>query len=46
VVITGGASGIGFAFSQRFIAEGSKVVIVDWDTSEVISDIFVDENYF
>ncbi len=31
VVITGGASGIGFATAQRFIAEKSKVVIIDWD---------------
>ena len=37
VVITGGASGIGFAFSQRFIAEGSKVVIVDWDKEALLS---------
>ncbi|NPE06672.1 MAG: SDR family oxidoreductase [Asgard group archaeon] len=31
VVITGGASGIGFATAERFIAEKSKVVIIDWD---------------
>lgn len=29
VVVTGGASGIGYATSKRFIAEGSKVVILD-----------------
>jgi NAD(P)-dependent dehydrogenase (short-subunit alcohol dehydrogenase family) len=28
-VITGGAKGIGFAYSQRFVAEGARVVIAD-----------------
>ena len=28
-VITGGARGIGFAYSQRFVAEGARVVIAD-----------------
>ena len=31
VVITGAASGIGLATAQRFIDEGSKVFIIDWD---------------
>jgi len=31
VVITGGASGIGFATAERFVAEKSKVVIIDWN---------------
>lgn len=31
VVITGGASGIGFATVQRFVAEKSEVVIIDWN---------------
>ena len=31
VVITGGASGIGFATAQRFVYEKSKVVIIDWN---------------
>lgn len=37
VVITGGASGIGFATAQRFINEGSKVVILDWNQQELLS---------
>jgi NAD(P)-dependent dehydrogenase (short-subunit alcohol dehydrogenase family) len=28
-VITGGAKGIGFAYSQRFVAEGARVVVAD-----------------
>ncbi|MHA1586296.1 MAG: SDR family NAD(P)-dependent oxidoreductase, partial [Candidatus Heimdallarchaeota archaeon] len=31
VVITGGASGIGFATAERFVDEKSKVFIIDWD---------------
>jgi NAD(P)-dependent dehydrogenase (short-subunit alcohol dehydrogenase family) len=29
VVITGGAAGIGFAYAQRFLAEGARVVVAD-----------------
>lgn len=36
VVVTGGASGIGFATAQRFIAEGSKVVIIDWNKEALL----------
>ncbi|MBL7083195.1 MAG: SDR family oxidoreductase [Candidatus Aminicenantes bacterium] len=31
VVITGAASGIGLATGKRFIAEGAKVFIIDWE---------------
>lgn len=31
IVVTGGASGIGLATVRRFIDEGSKVVIFDWN---------------
>jgi NAD(P)-dependent dehydrogenase (short-subunit alcohol dehydrogenase family) len=35
VVITGGASGIGFATAKRFVDEGSKVIIIDWNKEEL-----------
>ncbi len=31
VMVTGAASGIGLATAQRFIREGSRVIILDWD---------------
>ncbi|MFW9994376.1 MAG: SDR family NAD(P)-dependent oxidoreductase [Candidatus Odinarchaeota archaeon] len=41
VAITGGASGIGLATARRFIDEGAKVVILDWNQealSRVLSE--------
>ncbi len=35
VVITGGASGIGLATAQRFVNEGSRVLIIDWNKEEL-----------
>ena len=28
-IVTGGAAGIGFAYAQRFLAEGARVVVAD-----------------
>lgn len=35
VVITGGASGIGFAMAKRFLAAGDAVVALDWDAAQL-----------
>jgi len=35
VVVTGGASGIGLATAARFVAEGSRVVVLDRDTARL-----------
>jgi len=35
VVITGGAGGIGLATAERFINEGAKVVIFDWNQEDL-----------
>lgn len=35
VVITGGASGIGLATAKRFVDEGAKVVIIDWNKEDL-----------
>ncbi len=35
VVITGGASGIGLATAKRFVDEGAKVIIIDWNQEEL-----------
>lgn len=37
VVVTGGASGIGFALAERFAREGSKVVVADIETGAIDS---------
>ena len=34
-VITGGASGIGLALAERFIAEGMRVVLADIDAPKL-----------
>jgi NAD(P)-dependent dehydrogenase (short-subunit alcohol dehydrogenase family) len=39
VVVTGAASGIGFATAQRFAADGAQVVICDLDTKRVDSAV-------
>ena len=36
IVVTGGASSIGFAFCKRFIKEGAKVILSDMDTTAAI----------
>jgi NAD(P)-dependent dehydrogenase (short-subunit alcohol dehydrogenase family) len=36
-VVTGGASGIGFAMAQRFLAEGMRVVLADVDAEALDS---------
>ncbi len=40
-VVTGGASGIGYATAGRFVAEGSKVVILD-SNQEALDKALVD----
>lgn len=34
-IITGGASGIGLAITERFLAEGARVEILDWNEEEM-----------
>ncbi|MCA1596225.1 MAG: SDR family oxidoreductase [Chloroflexi bacterium] len=36
-VITGGAAGIGLATSRRLVAEGAKVVLLDWSRADLDS---------
>jgi NAD(P)-dependent dehydrogenase (short-subunit alcohol dehydrogenase family) len=45
VIITGGASGIGLATAQRFVEEGTRVVIFDWN-KEHLEDVLSDNPGF
>ncbi len=39
VIITGGASGIGLATAERFVEEGAKVIILDWNQEALNSTL-------
>jgi len=45
VVVTGAASGIGLATAQRFLSEGSRVFIMDWD-EEALKKTLVENTEF
>jgi len=39
VIITGGASGIGLATAKRFVSEGARTVIFDWDKKSLEQEL-------
>ena len=39
VIITGGASGIGLATAERFVSEGARTVIFDWDKKSLEQEL-------
>ncbi len=45
VVITGAASGIGLATAKRFVEEGARVVIIDWDRHALKTTLIENEDF-
>ena len=43
VIVTGGASGIGFKFAQSLSSEGHKIVIADLNGSEEAANSLIDQ---
>ncbi len=39
VIVTGGASGIGLATAERFVSEGARTVIFDWDKKSLEQEL-------
>lgn len=44
VVITGAASGIGLATAKRFVKEGARVVVIDWDRHALKTTLIENED--